>query len=59
MSIRPYLLLLALAACVANLGCAQWKGSKFDLSRLRDPRAVDIDGRLSGPPLDFQSPREK
>ena len=30
-------------------GCSSWKSPSFDLSHLRDPRATDIDGRLSAP----------
>jgi hypothetical protein len=37
---------------LASGGCAKWKRPDFDLSRYRDPRAVDIDDRLSAPPLD-------
>jgi hypothetical protein len=59
MSIRPLLLLVALAACTASGGCAKWSRPKLDLSRWRDPRAVDIDGRLSAPPLDFDQRRPK
>jgi len=41
---------LLLAACLLSAGgCAKWKTSTFDLNRLRDPRAIDIDGRLSSP----------
>lgn len=54
MSIRPYLVLLLFALGVASSGCARWQRPLFDASRLRDPRAVDIDDRLSGPPLDWK-----
>lgn len=46
--LRALPLLIALACLLAG-GCARMKMSKFDLSGLRDPRAADIDGRLSAP----------
>lgn len=46
--LRALPLLIALA-CLLVSGCARMKMSKFDLSGLRDPRAADIDGRLSAP----------
>lgn len=47
---------IALAACLLlTTGCTAWRPSTFDWSRLdwnrlRDPRAVDIDNRLSTAP---------
>jgi len=46
--LRALTLLFALA-CLLATGCARMNMSKFDLSGLRDPRAADIDGRLSSP----------
>lgn len=41
--------LLALLALLLAGGCARWGADKFDVSRFRDPRASDIDKRLSAP----------
>jgi len=38
------------AMTLACSGCAVWNPPKFDLNRFRDPRAIDIDDRLSSPP---------
>lgn len=41
---------IVLAACLLLAsGCATWRTPTFDVNRLRDPRAVDIDQRLSTP----------
>ncbi len=41
---------IVLAACLLLAsGCSAWRTPTFDLNRLRDPRAVDIDQRLATP----------
>ena len=37
-------------------GCAAWRSERFDLSRLRDERAQDIDSRLSSAQPAVQNP---
>lgn len=49
---------LSIAACLLLAsGCSSWRAPKFSLDGLRDPRAVDVDSRLSGPDasLDFKA----
>ena len=48
-------LLLALLA-VALPGCAAWDAEKLDLTKLRDPRAAELDRRLSERPEPVTSP---
>lgn len=49
--------LLLLTALLLGLpGCAPWKSEKWDLSRLRDPRAADIDHRLTQRPEPVSNP---
>lgn len=43
---KPIALFAALVVLSAG-GCASWDASKWDLSRYRDPRASDLDKRLS------------
>jgi hypothetical protein len=38
------------------MGCAGWRSERFDLSRLRDERAQDIDSRLSKAQPAVQNP---
>lgn len=52
MSKQSRLSLLLLLVALTCGGCAKWKRPEFSLNSLRDPRAVDIDDRLSAPPLD-------
>ncbi|MGI9457413.1 MAG: hypothetical protein ACR2NU_12690 [Aeoliella sp.] len=49
--------LLLVAALLSASGCAAWQVPTYDMSLLRDPRAVDIDGRLSAP-QPITAPRE-
>lgn len=54
-STRPVRLIIAIlfAATVQVLaGCAAWQTRNWDLSQLRDPRAIDLEDRLQ------QQPRE-
>lgn len=47
----------ALAATVLLAsGCTTWKSPREHLRELRDPRALDIDQRLAGPPPTIDSP---
>ncbi|MCA9239968.1 MAG: hypothetical protein KDA37_07205 [Planctomycetales bacterium] len=49
--------LLLLAALMLSLpGCARWNTEKWDLSRFRDPRATDIDHRLTQRPEPVSNP---
>ena len=48
---RNGLVLLLLTGSIA--GCAIDR-SAFDLNRFRDPRAVDIESRMSGAPANFK-----
>lgn len=48
--------LLLLAALLALPGCASWNADKWDLSRYRDPRAADIDARLTDQPIPVANP---
>lgn len=46
-----------LAACLAcAAGCTSWKMPNLHPNQLRDPRAVDIDGRLGGAPPTVSEP---
>jgi hypothetical protein len=38
----------ALLILATNSGCATWNLDRFNIDRLRDDRAVDIDHRLEG-----------
>ena len=49
------LFLLALVL-LAPAGCARWNAERFDLSHLRDPRAADLDERLSSRPEAIANP---
>ncbi|WP_425395071.1 hypothetical protein [Aeoliella sp.] len=54
---RKRLVRLSVAVCLLLAsGCTSWKVPKLDMNRLRDPRAVDIDNRLTGPAnVDFKA----
>lgn len=43
----PAKILLLSLLMLSLQGCASWDMSKLDPSRLRDPRATDLDRRLS------------
>lgn len=42
------------ALLVLATGCGAWRMPKLDVNRFRDPRAVDIDDRLSSTPKPVQ-----
>ncbi|TWT85310.1 hypothetical protein Pla123a_01170 [Posidoniimonas polymericola] len=50
MPARTLLILLPLVLLSLAVGCSSWNAEKWDPSRLRDPRAADIDHRLSARP---------
>lgn len=41
---------LLVASLLATGGCSSWRIPSYDISKLRDPRAVDIDSRMALPP---------
>jgi len=46
----------AILSLVLTSGCAMWDRDRWDLSRYRDERAVDIDQRLSSDEAVVKSP---
>lgn len=58
MSPRPPLVarVLLAAALLGAGGCATWDAAKWDLTRYRDPRASDIDKRMTERPSPVDNP---
>ncbi|MEM8866229.1 MAG: hypothetical protein AAGF31_11855 [Planctomycetota bacterium] len=48
--------LLFVAGMIAATGCHAWPDKKWDASSLRDPRATDLERRLSAQPTAVENP---